>query len=1055
MATLIDFPKNSQLTPHIQFDYVELLGRSNFSFLQGASHPEEMVKRAQELQYKGIAICDVNGLYGVVRGHVAAFQTSAFSNNEQTTRSDFVYHLGSEIVLEDFSAVLMPLNKEGYSQLCQLITKGKQNAPKTYLSLRFSDLLSYHDSLLIFPLPPWSLEKLEQLRAVYKDRLYLPVSRTMNWNDEHNYHQALELEKEGYQLFATQRPLMHSPDRKPLFDVLTCILHGSKLDAAKTKLLQNRQRHLHDLTSLFSKWCDRPDLLAQTVKISNRIKFSLTELRYVYPSDYLPPNMNAPEYLRHKVEEGLHWRYPNGCPLPVRRQIEKEILLIRELEFEDYFLTLDEICHFARSREILFQGRGSAANSVVCFVLGLTSLDPMKFNLMFERFLSKERGEPPDIDIDFEHNRREEVLQYVYQRYGVERAAMVSTVICYRSRMAIREVSKVMGVPEEQIDSLIKYMGREGINRLQNDLEARERFKLSMHQLDLVLHLSLELQGFPRHIGIHTGGFVLSQFPLSHIVPIEKATMVDRYVVQWNKDDIDRLKMMKLDLLGLGMLHVLEKCLSSLRSHYGIRWNLSQIPADDTETYQMIQKAETIGVFQIESRAQMSLLPRLKPAQFYDLVVEVAIVRPGPIQGGMVHPYLKRRERRDDPIYYPHPALEPILKRTLGVPIFQEQIMQIVSTVGGFTPGEADELRRIMSSSWKRQAVMENIRRKLLGGMQQSGVSLGYAEQIFQTILGFSSYGFPESHAASFALLTYASCYFKCHYPAVFTCALLNSQPMGFYDPRALVQEAERVGVHFLEYDVKSSQKDYTLEWYENDWAIRRGYVGVHGLKKTEIDKICEHNGEFESFEDFVRKTKLRKETLTRLALVGAFSGFGYSHQEILWQVQSLDLDEQSLFFAQSSEEASPTFHHESPWDKLQREYELTGFALGSHPMTLMRDALIQVNKRLKKQKKSAFVTSDELKILKHQTKVKVAGLKSLFQKPPTAKGVAFITLEDERGHINLILHAPIYEKFRMVVNDSTFIWAEGPLQSIDGVRNVMVKQMGALPVSKLLEAGE
>ncbi|MCB0385219.1 MAG: error-prone DNA polymerase, partial [Bdellovibrionales bacterium] len=724
-----------------------------------------------------------------------------------------------------------------------------------------------------------NLKTLKSLREIFYRRLYLPVWKDFSWSSVQHFQQGLQIEQQlGIPLFATQRPFMHHPDRKPLHDVLTCIFHKTNLTEAKSLLLSNRERHLKPLHDLAYLWRERPDLLTRTVEIANQLEFSLTELRYQYPQANLPPGKLPAQYLRERVEAGVLWRYPEGEPRQVRQLIEHELDVITELQYEDYFLTIWDICEFARREKILFQGRGSAANSVVCYVLGLTAVDPTQVQLLFERFISKERGEPPDIDIDFESGRREEVIQYIYKKYGAQFAAMVATVICYRTRMALRESAKVLDIPTSTIDHMVKFMGREGLKRLMENPDKAVELKIPPEKFQLLMEVSASLQGFPRHLGIHTGGFLISQRPITECVPVEKATMENRYVVQWNKDDLTTLNMMKIDVLGLGMLTALQKSFAMLAEDKGVSLDLSTLPPRDQATYDMIQKADTVGVFQIESRAQMSLLPRFKPNCFYDLVIEVAIIRPGPIQGGMVHPFIRRRHGKEK-VTYPHPDLEPILGKTLGVPIFQEQIMQIASTVCGFTPGEADELRRLMSSSWKHPDVMQGLRQRILNGMLNHGISLQDGEQIYRTIEGFASYGFPESHAASFALITYASCFLKRHHPEVFTCALLNSQPMGFYSPRTLIGDAQRHKVRFLPIHIQRSGYDYSLEKLvsledRSRWAVRLGFRSIYGIQEKHIQSLLDERqsgGEFKNLEDLVRRTRLPKHILISLAAAGAF----------------------------------------------------------------------------------------------------------------------------------------------------------------------------------------
>ncbi|MCC7404940.1 MAG: error-prone DNA polymerase [Bdellovibrionales bacterium] len=1059
-------------------EYVELLGRSNFSFLQGASHPEEMVLHAKALGYRGLALCDLNGLYGVVKGYEAAHKTVSFSKSELFARAaanpEFSYHVGAELSLVDKSSlILLPTSKDGYAHLSQLITLAKRKAPKGFSDLTLSEILVHSDDLIACPLPPWNSKTLKSLREIFHRRLYLPVWKDFSWSSVQHFQQALQLEQQlGLRLFVTQRPFMHHPDRKPLHDVLTCIFHKTHLSAAKSLLLSNRERHLKPLHDLAYLWRERPDLIERTMEISEQLQFSLSELRYKYPSSHLPPGQLACDYLRERVEVGLRWRYPQGEPAPVRQLIEHEIEVITDLQYEDYFLTIYDICEFARERGILFQGRGSAANSVVCYALGLTSVDPTQIQLLFERFISKERGEPPDIDVDFESGRREEVIQYIYQKYGADFAAMVSTVICYRTRMALRETAKVLEVPQPAINHLVKFMGREGLVRLIENPAKASELGIKPERFRLLMEISASLQGFPRHLGIHTGGFLVSQRPIAECVPIEKASMEKRAVVQWNKDDINTLKMMKIDVLGLGMLTAVQKSFALLRQHKALDLSLSTLPPHDAPTYEMIQKADTVGVFQIESRAQMSLLPRLRPQSFYDLVVSVAIIRPGPIQGGMVHPFLRRRNGVEA-VSYPHPDLEPILNKTLGVPIFQEQIMQIASTVCGFTPGESDELRRVMSSSWKQAEVMQGLRERLLNGMLSHGLNLKSAEQIYRTIEGFAAYGFPESHAASFALITYASCFLKQHHPDVFVCSLLNSQPMGFYSPRTLIADAQRHQVAFLPLDIQKSEFDYTLEPTDasagqSRLAVRLGFRSIFGVQERHLQHLIAErtqNGPYHDLEDLIRRTQLPRHLLVSLAAAGGFSSFGFTPRSALWTLQSLQLDQRSLMFGRPRETfqaaaqdlaALPGIElipQESDWEVLQREYQTKGFALDHHPLSLLRPSIEQTNQTLHQQNYVPYVQAKDLPQQRHGNKVRVAGLLSIQQRPPTAKGFAFLTLEDETGFFNIVMTPAIYQAYRLVLLQSPLLEVQGALEKHEGVLNIKALKLCPLPLKRWLEA--
>jgi DNA-directed DNA polymerase III PolC len=1037
--------------------FVELLGRSNFSFLQGASHPEEMVEQALRLGYQGISLCDLNGLYGVVRGFQTSTAPSELLASVDVTEG-FRYSFGTELTLiDETSLVLTPLTKQGYSNLCSILTVGKRQAQKGFSRLSFEDIKPFHQDLLCFALPPITDERFLKLKKIFEDRLYIPVWRDFTWESREFYKQALRIEKEyEAQLFATNRPVMHVPERKPLFDVITCIHHNVQIENAKDILIQNAERHLKPLEELRELWRDRLDLLQVTGLISERIEFSLDQIRYRYPQSHLPEGKNATQYLRHLTEQGLAKIYNGIMPEDVRKVMDHELKIIQELEYEDYFLTLKEICDFAKDKGILFQGRGSAANSVVCFGIGLTAIDPVRMGLLFERFISRERREPPDIDIDFEHERREEVIQHIYEKYGETHAAMVCTVIRYKTRMSIRETAKVFGIPLETVNKMIKFMGRDGMARLNGGEEVREKFKIDPKVWLLFLSLAQSLKGFPRHLGIHTGGFLITQDPINQMVPVEKASMHGRYVIQWNKDDADFLKLMKIDLLSLGMLTALRKCFQMLKEHKGIDWNLSTVPAEDKATYEMCCKAETVGVFQIESRAQMNCLPRLLPKNFYDLVVEIAIVRPGPLQGGMVHPYLKRRGMDPKLIPYPHPELRPILEKTMGIPIFQEQVMKIVVAIAGFTPGEADELRRIMSQSWRKHGTMEAIESRLFRGMREHGVSDDYAQQIFNTIKGFASYGFPESHSASFAILTYAGAYLKRHHPEVFVCGLLNSQPMGFYPPRALISEAQKNKVQFLALDVQTSNYDYKLEKTEQDLAVRVGLRSIFGVPEK-LMKIVEEernrNGVFKNLKDFLQRTNLPKAALMKLTAAGAFQCFETNVRQMLWDIEALSLDNNSFLWGEAREsfieEDVEEIRHESNWETVSREYDHKGFSIEFHPMKIIRSWIEEKNQNLRQQKYVLYSHSADTKNMKNKQNLRVAGLVGIVQKPPTAKGMCFITLEDEFGFMNVVIDPEVYQKYREAIYASSLLEICGKLERRGDLINIKATQVHALMRSR------
>lgn len=1038
--------------------FVELLARSNFSFLQGASQPEEMVQEAIHYGYDGIAICDLNGLYGVVKGFQTAQSPSLFSASLKA-KEGFRYMLGTELTLTDETSVtLIPISKQGYSHLCELLTLGKRQATKGYSKLNLEQIEKYNQGLLCLALPPWTDERYERLEKIFDDRLYLPVWRDLTWESQEYCKQAFALE-EKYQarLFVTQRPFMHSESRKPLFDVLTCILHHTTLFEAKNKLIQNAERCLKSIDSISVLWQDRLDLVEKTLDIAQRIKFSLDEIRYRYPRSQIPDKLTPSEYLKKLSYEGAQWRYPQGVPEQIKKMIEYELELIKDLEYEDYFLTLKEICDFATEKNILHQGRGSAANSVVCFCLGLTSVDPTKIDLLFERFISRERHEPPDIDIDFEHSRREEVIQHIYEKYNERHAAMVCTVIRYRSRMAIRETAKAFGVPLNKINDMITFMGRDGMARLLEPTSA-ERFGFEPQQWQMFLHLAQQLRGFPRHLGIHTGGFLITQDPITEMVPVEKATMDGRYVIQWNKDDVATLKLMKIDVLSLGMLTCLRKCFDLLKYHKGLNFNLATLPAEDGPTYEMICKADTVGVFQIESRAQMQTLPRMLPRNFYDLVIEVALVRPGPLQGGMVHPYLRRRQGLEK-VTFAHQDLIPILKKTHGVPIFQEQVMKIVIAAANFTPGEADELRRIMSSAWRKRSTMESIRKRILDGFTNHGITPEYADQIYKTIEGFANYGFPESHAASFALLTYASCYIKCNHPDVFVCALLNSQPMGFYSPRTLIAEAQRHGVQVLPLCVQKSDYDYTLESQICGHSLRVGLRSLYGMPEKilkKVEEVRKEKGKFKDLPDFIHRTELPRSALIKIAASGAFDCFNTNVRELIWHLESLSLDQESFLWGHPKEqfklitedsEAAETddvenLPFESNWERMKREYSSKGFSLDSHPLSVLRSYLKSKNSELIAKRYVPYFNSDDLVNIKNKSKVRLAGLVSVTQRPPTANGMCFITLEDEFGFMNIVIPPDIYQKDRLAIYGHSLLEIQGQIQKTGNILNIFASRV-------------
>lgn len=1077
--------------------FVELCARSNFSFLQAASHPEELIEQALSYGYDGMGLCDQDGLYGVVRAF-QAFTAPSFFSASPSGRSDFRFHVGCEVSIgpvpagrvssatagvQESRLRLMPKSILGYQNLCRLLTEGKRNAPKGSIALSWDQIATYSPDLIAF----CSIKDYPIVDEIFSDDCFVPVVRDLTWSSRSMYQQALHLEKNHQaQLFATQMPCMHIPARKPVLDVLTCLRHHCRLHEAGELLASNSERHLKNLPEIFDLWKDRLDLVEKSWDISRSLNFTLDEIRYRYPESLLPRDHTKTSWLQMLAQQGLQKRLPLAGDA-VWATLHRELRLIQELEYEDYFLTLYEICSFAVQKNILFQGRGSAANSVVCFALGLTSVDPTKIDLLFERFISKERGEPPDIDIDFEHSRREEVIQHIYQKYGSDHAAMVCTVIRFKTRLAIRETCKVFDIPTPHVNQIIKYMGRDGLRRLVEPNPLPQQLGISEANLKLILHLAQELHGFPRHLGIHTGGFLITHRPITEIVPVEKATMNSRYVIQWNKDDVNFLKLMKIDVLSLGMLTALRKCLELLKETRGISWDLSQIPPDDKATYDMICRAQTVGVFQIESRAQMNCLPRMLPRNYYDLVIEVALIRPGPLQGGMVHPYLKRRQGLEK-VTYPHPGLEVVLKKTNGVPLFQEQIMKLAVIAAGFSAGEADELRRLMSAAWKRRGTMSAVRQRVMSGLLANGVNGSVAEQIYKTIEGFGNYGFPESHAASFALLSYASSYFKCHFPDVFTCSILNSQPMGFYPPRVLIAEAQRQGVLVLPLCIQNSHFDYRLEKYipvekilddgagsiskslsashfglPRPFALRQGFRSLIGISEAVLRRIQserERHGLYQDLKDFIRRTALPKSIVTRLAAAGAFASLSSattSVRELLWEIESFDFDQQSFFWgspvilesktksntesassSESEEDAGRVLPEETNWETLIREYAGYGFSLNLHPMSVLRPDLGKMNLSLRQQKRISFFSSQDLNKVKSGAFVRLAGLISVTQRPPTANGMCFITLEDEFGFMNIVISPDVYQRDRLTIYQSSFLEVHGTVQKKGAITNIL-----------------
>lgn len=1013
--------------------FAEIYAKSNFSFLEAASHPEELVRRAAELEYSAIAITDRNSVAGVVRAHMAAKDTG------------IKLLVGAEIVLDDAaSVVLLPTDRAAYGRLCRLITEGRRRAEKGECLLRFADLVDHADGLLACVISKTKVTSrfcrdLGDYRNLFGDRCYLAASLHYGPDDRRRLAELSDVARKArVPLVATGAVRYHVPERQALQDVLTAVCHHGTVAEVSEHLYANAERYLKSPEQMETLFADAPGAVRRTLEIADRIDFSLDQLRYEYPEELAPEGQTPNEHLRRLTWTGAKKRYPDGIPSKVRGLLQHELDLIEELHYEAYFLTVWDLVRFARSRNILCQGRGSAANSAVCYCLGVTAVDPDRVDLLFERFVSRERDEAPDIDVDFEHERREEVLQYLYDKYGRERAGMTGVVITYRPRSAVRDVGKALGLSLDRVDNLAKR-----IEHFATEPEMADRCREAGIDPDSMVGSQLvelvgQLVGFPRHLSQHTGGMVMTQGPLCEMVPIENAAMDGRTVIQWNKDDLDELGILKVDCLALGMLTAIRKCFDLVAKHRGERFTLATVPPEDPQVYAMIRKADTMGVFQIESRAQMSMLPRLKPRCFYDLVIEVAIVRPGPIQGNMVHPYLRRRNGEEE-VTFPNDSVRDVLKKTLGVPLFQEQAMRLAVVAAGFTPGEADQLRRAMGA-WRRPGVIDEFRRKLIDGMQANGFTQEYAEAIFTQIRGFGDYGFPESHAASFALLVYVSCWLKYHHQAAFTAALLNSQPMGFYAPAQLIRNARDHGVEVRPVDVNYSDWDCTLEKVESgkgkaELALRLGMRMLRGMSQEQGETIEQTrvDGPFYSTEAFTRRTGLSRAVATRLAKAGAFKSFGLNRRDALWHALGQDKKELPLFDAlpAASDEAT-ALPEMQPVEEMLADYRNLGMTLGKHPIGFLRPALDEMK----------IARAEDLRVLPKDRPVAVAGVVLVRQRPGTAKGITFVTLEDETGVANLIIRPDVWKRFRNVALRANILLVRGRLQREGRVIHVLTSHL-------------
>jgi error-prone DNA polymerase len=1012
--------------------YAELHTISNFTFLRGASHPEELVRRAHELGYCAIAITDECSLSGIVRAHVEAKKWA------------IKLIIGSEFKLEDgLHLVLLATCRQSYGRLSHLITRARRQAKKGAYCLRREDIESD------FPagcLALWcidvhaAIEPGQWLAHTFPEAAWIAVSLKRNGHDSRLLSHAAYLGKHcQLPQTACGAVQLHHPSRRFLRDALTAVRLNKTLFELGHELPANAEQHLRPrmhIQRLYPR-----SLIQQSLVISARCHFDLQELRYEYPDNLAPKGHTTGSWLKNLCHVGAKKRWPSGPDKAVQQQIDAELKLIAELHYEPYFLTVYDIVRFARSQHILCQGRGSAANSAVCYCLGITEVDPARFTLLFERFISRERNEPPDIDVDFEHERREEVIQYLYRRYGRNHAALAATVITYQPRSAIRDMGKALGFSTEQIQRLTSTISS-GMIRHAENREALEKsideagFSVDNPRIRQLFGLVSGLLGFPRHLSQHVGGFIISRGPLSELVPIENAAMPERTVIQWEKDDLEALGLLKIDILALGMLSAIRKCFDYIKAYRGEQLSMSSLPAEDPAVYEMIQQADTVGVFQIESRAQMSMLPRLKPANFYDLVIEIAIVRPGPIQGDMVHPYLKNRQHPSR-VNYPSKALKKVLERTLGVPIFQEQVMQIAMVAAGFNAGEADQLRRAMAA-WKRKGGLEQFRPKLIDGMLARGYTLEFAERVFHQIKGFGNYGFPESHSVSFALLAYVSSWLKYYEPAAFCCALLNSQPMGFYRPAQLVQDAQQHGVMVNPVDVNISGWDCHLETNlesseKEQPALRLGMRMVKSLSRKSAEEIVLRRGDklYTTMVELAQRTGLNQAALLPLAAANALFGISGHRYRAYWQVAGIEKPA-ALWGIARFKEAAPLLKKPSDWHNTFADYASLGLTLGAHPLALLRPEL----------KRQGICSAENLAKKSNGEFIRVAGLVLNRQRPGTASGVVFITLEDESGHINLVVWPKIAEALRKTLIQSTLLFAAGQLQIESGVIHLIVRHL-------------
>jgi error-prone DNA polymerase len=1027
-------------------DYAEIGVTTNFSFLRGASHPQEYVHQAGEYGLSAIGIADRNTLAGVVRAY------AELKNPELASQPKLL--IGSRLVFIDGTPDILayPRDRTAYGRLCRLLSKGKLAAEKGECHLRFEDLREFSQGLLLALMPPYRftvdalMRMLEIMRATSADGVWLAASPSHRGDDKRRLARLQRIAMSaGVPLLATNDVLYHIHERRVLQDVVSCIREKTSIETAGRLLEANAERHLKPPAEMVRLFRDHPDAVAETLRFAGRISFTLDELKYRYPDEPVPPGKTAQAHLQDLTWQGVAKYFPNGIDDKLNATLQKELALIEKLDYAHYFLTVHDIVRFARSQHILCQGRGSAANSAVCFMLGITSVNPVEVDLLFERFLSEERREPPDIDVDFEHSRREEVMQYVFNRYGRHRAAIVATVIHYRPRSAIRDVGKALGLTEDVTALLADTVWGSWGDGLTEMQVKQAGLDPQNPMIDRAVRLAAELIEFPRHLSQHVGGFVLTQDRLDEYVPIGNAAMDDRTFIEWDKDDIDEIRMMKVDVLALGMLSCIRKCFDLIERHKGERWELATIPREVPEVYDMLCRGESLGVFQVESRAQMNMLPRLKPRTFYDLVIEVAIVRPGPIQGNMVHPYLKRRGMKPEEIEYPYPKygdkneLKDILGKTLGVPLFQEQAMRIAIEAAKFTPDEANRLRRAMAT-FRHVGTIHQFEEKMVGNLIRRGYPEEFAKNCFNQIKGFGEYGFPESHAAAFAQLVYVSSWLKHFHPDTFACGLLNSQPMGFYAPAQIVGDARTNGVEVRGIDVSFSHGDNMLEEKSGKYhALRLGFRQIDGFRVRDLDAPESWSGDewcqrivaarqrrpFTSLEDFARDTGLPKRALMLLADADAFRSIGLDRRAALWTVRRLPDDVALPLFESAAAREQPDENAQALPDmplpeQVVADYQTIRLSLKGHPMEFLRPMFAS----------EGVIACEGVSHDRDKKHVRCAGVVLVRQRPGSAKGVVFMTLEDETGIANIVVWPKVMERFRKEVMGARLILVEGYIQS-------------------------